>query len=95
LSKDTTSELTSLSSHYPVLMLNVKQGSCEYQFFKSFCLIQPGNRTYKWDFPLRWPSGELAYIDASGQILGWLIGHRIANGWLPLKHPFIAEIAWT
>jgi len=29
LPKDTTSELTGLSSHYPSFMLNVKQGSCE------------------------------------------------------------------
>jgi len=28
-SKDTTSELAGLSSHYPFLMLNVKHGSCE------------------------------------------------------------------
>jgi len=31
LPKDTTSELAGLSSHYPFLMLNVKQGSCECQ----------------------------------------------------------------
>jgi len=31
LPKDTTNELASLSSHYPFFMLNVKQGSCEYQ----------------------------------------------------------------
>jgi len=26
-------------------MLNAKQGSCKYQFLKSFSLIRPGNRT--------------------------------------------------
>jgi len=31
LPKDTKSELSGLSSHYPSFMLNVKQGSCEYQ----------------------------------------------------------------
>jgi len=30
LSKDTTNELVGLSSHYPFLMLSVKQESCEY-----------------------------------------------------------------
>jgi len=30
LPKETTSKLDVLSSHYPFLMLNVKQGSCEY-----------------------------------------------------------------
>jgi len=29
-------QLAGLSSHYPILMLNVKQGTCEYQLFKSF-----------------------------------------------------------
>jgi len=27
-------------------MLNVKQGSCEYQLLKSFGLTQPGNQTH-------------------------------------------------
>jgi len=27
-------------------MLNVKQGNCEYQFFKSFGLTRRGNRSY-------------------------------------------------
>jgi len=36
LPKDTTSELASLSSHYLSFMLNVKQGSCEYQLFEVF-----------------------------------------------------------
>jgi len=31
LPKDTTSELADLPSHYPFLMLNVKQESCDYQ----------------------------------------------------------------
>jgi len=31
LPKDTTSKLAVESSHYPFYMLNVKQGSCEYQ----------------------------------------------------------------
>jgi len=35
LLKDTTSEVAGLSSHYPFLMLNIKQGSCDYQPFKS------------------------------------------------------------
>jgi len=30
LTKDTTSKLAGLSSHYLFLMLNVKHGSCEY-----------------------------------------------------------------
>jgi len=30
LHKDATSELASLSSCFPFIMLNVKQGSCEY-----------------------------------------------------------------
>jgi len=30
--QDTTSESAGLSSHYPFLMLNVKHGSCKYQF---------------------------------------------------------------
>jgi len=30
---------------YPFLMLNVKQGSCDYQRLKSFGLSLPGNRT--------------------------------------------------
>jgi len=38
LPKDTTSKLASLFSHYPVLMLNVKQGSCDYQLWKYFGL---------------------------------------------------------
>jgi len=33
LPRNTTSELADLSSSYPFLMLNVKQGSCEYQPF--------------------------------------------------------------
>jgi len=45
LPKDTTSELAGLSSHYPSFMLNVKQGSCEYQLLKFFGLNRPGNRT--------------------------------------------------
>jgi len=44
LPKDTTSELTVLSPHYPFFMLNVKQKSCEYQLLKSFGLTRPGNR---------------------------------------------------
>jgi len=32
-------------SHYPFLMLNVKQKSCEYQLLKSFGLTRPENRT--------------------------------------------------
>jgi len=32
LPKDTTSKLVGLSLHYPFIMLNVKQESCEYQF---------------------------------------------------------------
>jgi len=38
LPKDTTSEPVGLSSHYPFLMLNVKQGSCEYQLFIKYYL---------------------------------------------------------
>jgi len=46
LPKDTTSELAGLySSHYLCFMLNVKQGSCEYQLLKSFGLTWPENRT--------------------------------------------------
>jgi len=37
-----TSEVDGLSSHYPCLMLNVKQGSCEYQLFTSFGPTRPG-----------------------------------------------------
>jgi len=44
LPKDTTSELAGLSSHYSILMLNVKQGSFEFQLLKSFGLTRPGNR---------------------------------------------------
>jgi len=44
LPKD-TSELAGLSSHYPSFMLNVKQGSCEYQLLKSFGLTRPESRT--------------------------------------------------
>jgi len=44
LSKDTTSKLVGLSSHYPFFMLNVKQGSCEYQLLKYFGLTRPGNQ---------------------------------------------------
>jgi len=36
LHKDTTSELADLSSHFPFLILNVKQRICEYQLLKSF-----------------------------------------------------------
>jgi len=38
-------ELAGLSAHNPSFMLNVKQGSCEYQLLKSFGLTRPGNRT--------------------------------------------------
>jgi len=44
--KDTTSELAGLSSHYPFLTLNVKQGSCEYQLSKPFGLTRPENLTH-------------------------------------------------
>jgi len=44
LPKDTTRELVGLSSHYPFLMLNIKQESREYQLLKSFDLTQPENR---------------------------------------------------
>jgi len=47
LPKDTASELDGLrgvSSEYPFLMLNVKQGNCEYQLLKYFCPTRPGNR---------------------------------------------------
>jgi len=45
LPKNTTSELADLSSHNPSFMLNVKQGSCEYQLLKSFSLTRPGYQT--------------------------------------------------
>jgi len=45
LSKDTTSELAGLSSHYIFYMLNIKQRSCDYQLLKSFGMTWPGNRT--------------------------------------------------
>jgi len=45
LPKGTTSELAGLFPQYPFQMLNVKQGSCEYQLLKSFGLTRPGNRT--------------------------------------------------
>jgi len=41
LPKNTTSKLAGLSSHYSVFMLNVKQGSCEYQLLKSFDRTRP------------------------------------------------------
>jgi len=45
LPKDTTSEIASLALQHPFFMLNVKQGSCEYQLLKSFGLTRPGRRT--------------------------------------------------
>jgi len=48
LPKETTSELASLSLHYPFFMQNVKQRSCEFQLLKSFDLTRPGNRTQRW-----------------------------------------------
>jgi len=42
LPKD-TSELAGLSSHYLFFMLNVKQGSWEYQLLKYLCLTLPEN----------------------------------------------------
>jgi len=45
LSKDTTSELASLSSNYPFLMLNDKQKSSEHKLLKFFGPTQTGNRT--------------------------------------------------
>jgi len=44
LTKDTTSEFASLSSHYPFLMLNDKLRSCENQLLKSFTLTRSENR---------------------------------------------------
>jgi len=44
LPKDTTSELAGLSPHDLLFMLNIKQGSYEYQFLKYFGLTGPGNR---------------------------------------------------
>jgi len=43
--QNTTSQVVGLSSHYLFVMLNVKQGSCEYQLLKLFGLTRPGNRT--------------------------------------------------
>jgi len=45
LPKDTTSELVGLSSHNPFLMLNIKQGSCEYQLLKSLASLDKGIET--------------------------------------------------
>jgi len=36
-------------------MLNVKQGSCEYQFLKSFGPTRPGNRVSVSDFEIHVP----------------------------------------
>jgi len=44
LHKDTTSELPVYLHSIP-LMLNIKQGSCEYQRLKYFSLTRSGNRT--------------------------------------------------
>jgi len=45
--KGTTSELAGLSSHYPFFMLNVKQGSCEYDSTRK---SNPGLPTTKQTF---------------------------------------------
>jgi len=44
LPKDTSSKLPAYLHTIP-LMLNVKQGSCKYQLFKSFGLTRSGKRT--------------------------------------------------
>jgi len=46
LPKDARSELADLSSHYPFLMLIVKQECFEYSRLKSFGLTRSGNRTH-------------------------------------------------
>ena len=45
-SKNTLSTLACLCSSLSLLLLNSKQGSCEYQFPKIFSLNQLGNRTW-------------------------------------------------
>ena len=75
LSKNTTSEHACFFSTLSLLLLNAKQGSCEYQFSKVFGLIRLGNRTQStaWEADVLtrtiWSVGLLTRYSYSAAIL--------------------------
>jgi len=84
--------------HYPSFMLNVKQGSCEYQLLKSFVLTRAGNRTQVYRIlersglpPPLAPALLVCYCVGVVPLFGfgvqffvWSILHNVANDLLSL-----------